>query len=696
MARLEIDIVGNLDELERAISNAESSLNKFASKAKSIGTNLSVAVTLPIVAIGSAAVSAASDFEEAGSKYQTVFRDISSEAEQTAKDLEDSFGLSSLASRQLLGDTGDLLTGFGFSQKAALDLSKQVNELAVDLASFTNFSGGAEGASKALTSALLGEREAVKSLGISILEEDVKQQVAINTAKGLTFETERQAKAYATLDIALRQSGNAIGDYARTSDSFANQQRQLRAEIQNVGIQLGEVLLPIVTKITKSITNVVRVFSELSDTTKVVIVAVAAVVAAIGPLLLAIGSIISLLPVLSAGLAALGPAITAATGPIGISVAAIAALTVGLFQLNSELQRTKQIAGEVRSERIENNFTEIKKEVEELAKRFKEINPNLTELEATNKAIDKVKESYKGLYLSQLQSGNLDADILNKQIQFLVNYQKEINKTDSEVQASLLTLEEFSKKQDELNRIEELRINEEIRLMNLNLQESINLINRVQEASKGITESFSFQAGTGGAQIKDFGIDLGDKAPISDGLSEEDRKVEEKTNAITNRLLEFDKQASSIINGNIANTFAGIADGIGKALSSGENVAGAIGKTLLTAVAEIAGQLGKLAISIGIGMISIKNAFSNPLTAIAAGTALLALSAFASSQANKIVGGGSSNFVASQTRDGQNIEGRGADLIQTSRLELEPVEFVLKGEDLVGSAKQVEKRNNVG
>lgn len=201
---------------------------------------------------------AASDAQETFSKFDTVFRDVSKAAEKEFKTLRDEYGLSSVASKQLLSDTGDLLTGFGFSGKAALDLSGRVNRLAVDLASFTNFSGGAVGASKALTKALLGERESVKALGISILEEDVKKQVAINTAKGLIFETERQAKAYATLDIAIQQSKNAIGGYARESDGFANQTKLLKERINDLAVVIGTALLPVGGKL-------VSFFIELTE-----------------------------------------------------------------------------------------------------------------------------------------------------------------------------------------------------------------------------------------------------------------------------------------------------------------------------------------------------------------------------------------------------------------------------------------------
>jgi hypothetical protein len=335
--QIEVEIGAKIKSLFDSLNDAEGALQKFAGKAQKIGTALSLAITTPLLLIGTASLKAASDGEETASKFETVFKSIQAQAEISFKSLRNEFGLSSTASKQLLGDTGDLLTGFGFSQTAALDLATQVAKLGVDLASFTNFSGGAEGASQALTKALLGERESVKALGISILEEDVKKQVAINTAKGLTFETERQAKAYATLDIALSQSKNAIGDFSRTSDQFANQQRIARARIEEVGESLGKVLLPLATRIAGIIIKAADSFNQLSDGTKEIVVIIGALAASIGPVLIGIGTLIKILPFL-------GAAFTALTGPIGIVVTAVAIGTAAIILNWEEVQRKVKVA----------------------------------------------------------------------------------------------------------------------------------------------------------------------------------------------------------------------------------------------------------------------------------------------------------------------------------------------------------------
>jgi hypothetical protein len=237
----------------------------FSTLAKGIIAGLGVAAVAGVAKLSKELISAASEAEETRNKFDVVYRDISDAAEAAAENLADNFGLSGTAARSLLADTGDLLTGFGFTQESALDLSDQVNQLAVDLASFTNFSGGAKGASKALTKALLGERESVKALGISILDADVKAKVLEDTQAGLTFETERQAKAYATLQIAQEQSLNAQGDFTRSIDSYANQVRIAEANTQDLKEAWGEALLPLATKLTKAFSGITKALTVAAE-----------------------------------------------------------------------------------------------------------------------------------------------------------------------------------------------------------------------------------------------------------------------------------------------------------------------------------------------------------------------------------------------------------------------------------------------
>lgn len=302
----------DLRGFDRAMKKANRSVRKFGSNMKRIGGNMTRNITLPVIGLGVASIKAASDLEETRSKFNTVFSSIQNDAQNTAKAFEESFGLSSQAALGMLSDTGDLLVGFGFTEREALSLSKQVNELAVDLASFTNFSGGADGASQALTKALLGEREAIKSLGIAITEADLKR---FAEEQGLVLkELDKVAKAQLTFELAVSQSQKAIGDFARTQGGFANQLRKLKGEFENLAAEFGTMLLPLAQKLVDAFRKMFEFLSKLSPEFKNNALNITLLVGALGPLIIAVGAIATALA-----------AIFTSTGFVVLGLAAIVA-----------------------------------------------------------------------------------------------------------------------------------------------------------------------------------------------------------------------------------------------------------------------------------------------------------------------------------------------------------------------------------
>lgn len=101
-------------------------------------------------------------------------------------------------------------------------------------------------------------------------------------------------------------------------------------------------------------------------------------------------------------------------------------------------------------------------------------------------------------------------------------------------------------------------------------------------------------------------------------------------------LLDFNDSASNIINNSIANTFADLGMAIGQGLASGGNIMKSAGNALLAGLGGVLTELGKLAISTGVGILAVQLALKtlNPYVAIAAGVALVALGATFSSKAS--------------------------------------------------------------
>jgi DNA repair exonuclease SbcCD ATPase subunit len=253
---------------------AEKGIKRILKGVKSIGsrvTNIFAMVGLAIDGIResvrliqSVAVykNAARDANEIENKYLTVFETIRKKAQEVAEELANGFGLANSTAMELLGNTGDILVGFGFSEEMALNLSNMVNKLAVDLASFTNFQGGARRASEALTKAILGETESAKALGIVLRQgtEDFKNRVeALKETNGYT---ENQARAVTLLNEAYRQSKKAVGDFARTQDQLANMERVLEESYKEFKIWLGEQMIPAFKEMTK---NAIKFFDSFTE-----------------------------------------------------------------------------------------------------------------------------------------------------------------------------------------------------------------------------------------------------------------------------------------------------------------------------------------------------------------------------------------------------------------------------------------------
>ena len=181
--------------------------------------------------------------EEATSKFDVTFRNVAKSANRVADELINTYGISTQSAKSMLSSTGDLLIGFGFSSKAALDLSEKTAKLGIDLASFNNYAGGAEGAAEALTKGLLGETDSLKSLGIVIRQDSDEYRNMVARMKQTKGVTDQQAQAMAVLELATRQSANAIGDFLRPGMTLAQQQAIFAHNFREMQTAAGKFLV---------------------------------------------------------------------------------------------------------------------------------------------------------------------------------------------------------------------------------------------------------------------------------------------------------------------------------------------------------------------------------------------------------------------------------------------------------------------
>lgn len=279
------------------------------------------------------AINSATDLQETTNKMNVVFQDLWDEAEKTAKRLADSYWLSSQEAKGFIADLWDMTTGFGLGQKESLDYAEKVSQLWVDLASFTNLAWWSAEAVDRLNKGFLWEHENLKALGIIINETLLTQQLQADGTAHLTWLELERAKIQARMNIAMKQTVNAQGDYERSSGTLAQQQRELSARTADLTASIWWLLAPIklwiidvLEPFIEKITTLIEKNPELSKNIIIATTAVAWLVAIIWTLWLAIPAIITGFWAIATASKALWVALRfLALNPIWLVITAIAA-----------------------------------------------------------------------------------------------------------------------------------------------------------------------------------------------------------------------------------------------------------------------------------------------------------------------------------------------------------------------------------
>lgn len=189
------------------------------------------------------AINTASDMNEEISKGEVIFGSAAAEIREFSSTSVESLGLSSVAAMEAAGGFGNLFKTMGMGEADVARMSKEMTGLAADLGSFHNTT--TEDAIVAIGAALRGESEPIRRYGVLLDEATLKAEaLAMGIFDGVGT-LKPAIKAQAAYNVILKQTSDAQGDFARTSDGLAGQQKILKANLENLSMEIGEKFLPV-------------------------------------------------------------------------------------------------------------------------------------------------------------------------------------------------------------------------------------------------------------------------------------------------------------------------------------------------------------------------------------------------------------------------------------------------------------------
>jgi hypothetical protein len=249
-----VRFLGDLSGLKKSGDEVEQTGSKLKSFALKAGGAIAGAFAVEkVVDFARASVTAASDLSESMSKVGVVFGTAAGGVEQWAKTAATTMGMSTQAALEAASTYGNLAVSLGLPQDQAAQMSTSLTGLASDLASFNNVP--VDQALDALRSGLTGETEPLKKFGVALNQAAIEQEaMALGLKKGNEPLT-AAAKAQATYSLIMKSTTTAQGDFARTSDGLANQQRILAAKTADLQAAFGQLLLPVITALVSALTT---------------------------------------------------------------------------------------------------------------------------------------------------------------------------------------------------------------------------------------------------------------------------------------------------------------------------------------------------------------------------------------------------------------------------------------------------------
>lgn len=249
------------NEVRQNLNSLNQTMNKTFSVAK---------LTAGFLALRKAAEKVADSIENINSYIEDVnlFTVAMGESAQAgaefAQRMQDVLGIDAGEAMRNMGLFYNLTESFGVASDQAEVLSKNMTQLGYDFSSFYNLS--IEESFTKLQAAISGEMEPIRRLGVDISQTRLQQELfnlGINESVSNLSQADKSILRYIAI---MKQSGNAMGDFARTLNTPANMLRVFQAQLELAARAIGSLFIPALTAILPVAIAVVKVITALIST----------------------------------------------------------------------------------------------------------------------------------------------------------------------------------------------------------------------------------------------------------------------------------------------------------------------------------------------------------------------------------------------------------------------------------------------
>lgn len=245
--------IGTKDETDRGFDAARRKANTFLRDitqgiaqglGQAVAHGIGNLISKGIDEIGKA-VKAADDLNEAIIRTQKVFDDRAQDIFDWAQTTATALGISERAALNNASSLGSMFLQMGVTREEAARMAKALTEVSVDIATFTNISGGAAQVQEVITAAFRQEYDSLQRVLPAISDAAIVQKALAETGKENAEQLTLQEKNLATYNLILEQATIMHGAFADSVERGTAAQDIFQARIEDARADLGQVGLVI-------------------------------------------------------------------------------------------------------------------------------------------------------------------------------------------------------------------------------------------------------------------------------------------------------------------------------------------------------------------------------------------------------------------------------------------------------------------
>ena len=435
MATRDLNVVLGLriENFQKNLKSAQRQMQRFGKDMERLGSNLTQALTLPILGAGGAAVASAVEFEQLEARLRVLTG--SAEAGAAVFERIKNFAASTPFEVGDLVEASSQLMAFGFSANEALDSLQYLGDIAAATGSNINDISLILGQARTVGVAFTQDLRQLASRGIPVFEM-LQEQTGLSGKAfnkfvadgGVTFEVlndilRRTAaeggKFFGGMEMQSKTLGGALSNFKDSASIAFAELGSAIAESTNLNERLRQ--------LSNLISALVERFKQLSPETKTTAINIALVVSAIGPATFVIGKFATVIGGLAKSMGSLFKMIIGLAGPTGIIIGVVAlvgamyyefenvrkvvngllktfvAFGTLMLQLGKQLFNFTSLLGAIKSGNIDNirtSFNKLKNDLTDLPSIVGDAFGDINFTDSENKIdsfIDKAKKAILGI-----------------------------------------------------------------------------------------------------------------------------------------------------------------------------------------------------------------------------------------------------------------------------------------------------------